>query len=130
MLRLSESQKEIQVVEDQIGSPTFAWDLATAIVSIVDALAGGLEEGFGLYHATNTGATSWHGFAEKIFEFTRNTDVSVLPIRTEEYPTPAPRPAYSVLSCERLHRVFGITLPDWRDATARCLMRLERKNFH
>ena len=124
MLRLADSGTELRVVADQFGSPTYAWDLATVTALIVDLLAGGYEDGFGLYHATNTGVTSWHGFAEKILALAGRTEVTVQPIATGEYPTPAPRPSHSVLSCELLHRVFGITLPDWQDGVARCLKRL------
>jgi dTDP-4-dehydrorhamnose reductase len=128
MLRLAEEGNDIGVVVDQFGSPTFACDLATATVSIIDAVAGGPEDFFGLYHVTNAGVTCWYDFAEKIFQLI-GKEITLVPLRTEDYPTPAHRPAYSVLSCERLRRVFGVTLPDWQDATARCLGRLDREKL-
>ena len=124
MLRLAAAGKPLRVVADQVGSPTYAWDLAQATVGIVDALAAGREDGFGIFHATNGGVTSWHGFAAKLFELTGHDDIAVVPITTAEYPTPAPRPAYSVLSCARLKQGYGIELPDWQEALARCLARL------
>lgn len=124
MLRLAAAGKPLRVVADQVGSPTYAWDLAQATVGIVDALAGGREDGFGIFHATNSGMTSWHGFAAKLFELTGHDDIAVVPITTAEYPTPAPRPAFSVLSCARLKLGYGIELPDWQEALARCLARL------
>ena len=128
MLRLAEGGSEIRVVADQVGSPTYAWDLAQVTRAIVDKLDQGSEDRFGLYHAVNAGVTSWHGFATKIFDLIGWKGVRVRAISTEEYPTPAPRPRFSALSCERLHQTFGLTLPDWQDAVARCLQRLQVEN--
>jgi dTDP-4-dehydrorhamnose reductase len=128
MLRLAEGGSEIRVVADQVGSPTYAWDLAQVTWAIVDALGRGSEDRFGLYHAVNAGVTSWHGFATKIFDLIGWKGVQVRAISTEEYPTPAPRPRFSALSCERLHQTFDLTLPDWQDAVARCLQRLRVEN--
>ena len=128
MLRLAEGGSEIRVVADQIGSPTYAWDIAQVTRLIIDALHQGSEDNFGLYHAVNAGVTSWYGFANKIFDLSGYADVAVRAISTEEYPTPAPRPRFSVLSCEHLHQKFDITLPDWQDALARCLRRLRNEN--
>jgi dTDP-4-dehydrorhamnose reductase len=128
MLRLAEDGSEIRVVSDQVGSPTYAWDLALVTQAVVDALSRGSEDIFGLYHAANAGVTSWHGFATKIFELLGWKDVLVRAISTEEYPTPAPRPRFSALSCELLSQTFGITLPDWQDGVVRCLQRLQDEN--
>jgi dTDP-4-dehydrorhamnose reductase len=128
MLRLAEGGSEIRVVADQVGSPTYAWDLAQVTRSIVEGLAKGNDDSFGLYHAVNGGVTSWHGFATKIFDLIGWKEVRVRAISTEEYPTPAPRPRFSALSCERLRQTFDLTLPDWQDAVARCLQRLRVKN--
>ena len=121
MLRLAETQSSVRVVADQTGSPTYAWDLAQATVSVVNALATGRDDAYGLYHATNAGVTTWHGFASRIFQLAGHENMQVEPITTEEYPTPAPRPAYSVLSCEHLAEVFSLRLPNWEDAAARCI---------
>ena len=121
MLRLAETQSSVRVVADQTGSPTYAWDLAQATVSVVNALATGRDDAYGLYHATNAGVTTWHGFASRIFQLAGHENMQVEPITTDEYPTPAPRPAYSVLSCEHLAEVFSLRLPNWEDAAARCI---------
>ena len=128
MLRLAEGGSEIRVVDDQVGSPTYAWDLAQVTRTIVDGLTRGSEDRFGLYHAVNAGVTSWHGFAIKIFDLMGWKEVRVRAISTEEYPTPAPRPRFSALSCEHLRQTFDLTLPDWQDAVARCLQRLRVEN--
>ena len=121
MLRLAETQSSVRVVADQTGSPTYAWDLAQATVSVVNSLATGRDDAYGLYHATNAGVTTWHGFASRIFQLAGHENMQVEPITTDEYPTPAPRPAYSVLSCEHLAEVFSLRLPNWEDAATRCI---------
>ena len=121
MLKLANSGQPIRVVADQIGSPTYARDLARVTRGIIEVLNSTREDCFGLYHVTNTGTTSWYGLAQEVFRLTAHQDVVVQPISTEEYPTPAPRPAYTALDCSKLERVFGLTLPSWRDALARCI---------
>ena len=121
MLKLANSGQPIRVVADQIGSPTYAQDLARVTRGIIEVLNNRREDCFGLYHVTNTGTTSWYGLAHEIFRLAAHQDVVVQPISTEEYPTPAPRPAYTALDCSKLERVFGLTLPSWRDALARCI---------
>ena len=124
MLRLAQERKELRVVDDQIGTPTFAGVLSRATAALVE-LAGqadGLSAAqFGLYHVTCTGRTSWCGFAQAILEDTGINDVEVTPISTAEYPTPARRPAYSVLDTTKFTRTFNIALPAWRDALRECL---------
>ena len=122
MLRLAEERQELRVVEDQYGSPTLAQDLARVTLSIVDRVnSGSIESPWGIYHATGRGVVNWSGFAETIFALAGRTDVRVVPIPASAYPTPAPRPAYSVLSNNRLEQVFGLSLPQWQDSLARCL---------
>ena len=125
MLRLAESGEPLSVVGDQVGSPTYAPDLATATWEIIDrfrALSSSCNPR--IFHATNHGTVSWHGFASALFERLGRDDVVVEAITTAMYPTAAPRPAYSVLSNERLDREFGVRLPSWEDAMVRCLDRL------
>ena len=124
MLQVASEGKPLRVVDDQIGAPTFAWDLGMASVAAVGALEKGRDDVYGIFHATNSGVTSWHGFAQKIFELAGVEKADLSPISSESYPTPAPRPAYSVLNCDRLNQVFQIRLPDWRDALSRCIARL------
>lgn len=108
MLSLAEKNNEIRVVNDQIGCPTSALELARAIAFLID------NDGVGIYHGVCEGSASWYEFALEIFKLT-GKDVNVLPISTEEYPTPAKRPKYSVLKNERLARA-GYTLKFWKDA--------------
>ena len=121
MLRLARSDEEVRVVSDQIGSPTFASDLAYVTWSIIDSLLHKQIGNFGLYHVANYGAISWHRFASEIFEIIGLNDIAVKSILTTEYPTPAPRPRFTALSCDLVNDIFGITMPDWRDAVSRCL---------
>lgn len=111
------NRDELRVVADQIGSPTPAWLIADVTASIV---ARGVKES-GVRHLVTTGQTSWHGFAEAIFELAESQGMiarrpCVVPITTSEYPTRALRPAYSVLDTSCLQRDYALTLPAWRDA--------------
>ena len=132
MLRLAEDREQINVVNDQFGSPTLADDLAAATISIVnqiERMERGLTDGgggeapprFGIFHATGGGVTNWSGFSEKIMQLSGNDHVTINPIPGSQYPTPAPRPNYSVLSNRKLLDTYGIRLPDWQDALSRCL---------
>lgn len=105
---------ELRVVADQRGNPTFADDLAEAILDLVAAGAAGIV------HAVNRGATTWHGFAAEIVR-RLGADIPVRPVSTAEFPRPAPRPAYSVLDTARLEGILGRTMPAWQDALARYL---------
>ena len=119
MLRLAETRDELRVVADQQGAPTFADDLADAVIRLVPRLAAG--EGLGLFHLTGTPWTTWHGFAEAILA---GLPVRVLPITTAEYPTPARRPADGRLDCGRITAVHGIAPADWRLGLRRAMARL------
>lgn len=109
MLRLSEEKKEIGVVTDQIGSPTYTADLARFLLSLIQT------EKYGIYHASNTGSCSWYEFAQAIFELT-NKDTIVRPVTTEQFPRPAKRPSYSVLNHVAIRANGFKELPHWRDA--------------
>lgn len=114
MLKLAENRDEIKVVADQIGSPTYTYDLAKLLVKMVQT------EKYGIYHATNEGICSWAEFAEEIFKLSdKNTKVTKIP--TEEYPTPAPRPKNSRLSKKSLDENGFKRLPPWQDALKRFL---------
>ena len=125
MLRVGAERDELRVVADQVGTPTPA-----ALIADVTAHAlQGDPERSGVWHLTPTGQTSWHGFAEAIFEgavarglLARRPKVEA--ITTADFPTPATRPAYSVLDCTALQRDFGIQLPDWREGLAQVLDQL------
>ncbi len=130
MLRLAETRSEISVVADQIGRPTPADDLADAVLGVAANLLAKRGEPAlrGIFHVGGTGdATSWAGFAEAIFAERGRRGagaVSVRLIGTADYPTPARRPAWSVLDGARLEETHGIILPDWRIGLARCMDRL------
>jgi len=96
MLNLSKKNKELKVVNDQIGSPTYAKDLAKAIKEIIDKKS----DKYGIYHITNKGEVSWYEFAKKIFEI-KKIEIKINPVTSEEFPRPAPRPHYSVLSNQK-----------------------------
>lgn len=122
MLRVGADRDELRVVADQIGSPTPAWLIADTIATI---LAHGVSAS-GVRHLVASGQTSWHGFAEAIFAEAHAQELiarvpRVLTISTAEYPTPAQRPAWSVLDTRRLQAEYGIELPDWREALRRTL---------
>ena len=119
MLRLADSQPEIKVVCDQIGTPTFARDLASAVAKVLQSH----QWVPGIYHFTDEGAASWYDFAKAIFRIA-GKDVKVTPIPTEDYPTPASRPSYSILDRTRIKATYGIEIPHWEEALADCLRQL------
>ncbi|ANE50252.1 dTDP-4-dehydrorhamnose reductase [Flavisolibacter tropicus] len=120
MLRLLQSKEEISVVADQLGSPTYAADLAKAILSIIDS--GKWVPG--IYHYSNDGIISWFEFANAIQQYIQSK-CRVNAIPTSAFPTPAKRPAYSVLNKEKIKTTFGLTIPDWETSLHHCLDRLK-----
>jgi len=121
MLRLSENRDELNVVADQFGCPTSANDIATAIVTIARKLAEDSSARLrGVFHLSGTGETNWANFAKQIFAFSAENggkSMIVNDITTEQYPTPARRPANSQLDCRKLEEVYGIRLPSWQTST-------------
>ncbi|MCB8751678.1 dTDP-4-dehydrorhamnose reductase [Planktothrix agardhii] len=127
MLRLGKDREEIRVVSDQVGSPTWTGDLAQSIVQLMPLLN---DQNYGIYHCTNSGVTSWYDFAIAIFEEAKLLGFSlkierVIPITTAEYPTPASRPAYSVLSGKKLANLLGNHTPQWRQGLRKMLQELK-----
>lgn len=116
MLRLVKERDEISVVYDQVGTPTYAKDLAAVVLEIIVKN----NESYGIYHYSNNGVASWYDFAKAIFEESK-LKVSLTPIRSELYPTAATRPSYSVLDKEKIKTALGISIPYWRDSLKRCL---------
>jgi dTDP-4-dehydrorhamnose reductase len=115
MLRLASERNTISVVNDQIGTPTNAVDLAEALVQII--LTNNqktIANNYGIYNFSNEGKCSWYDFAKKIFEI-KNITINLLPIPTSEFPTPAERPKYSVFDKSKIKRVFGIEIKNWED---------------
>ncbi|MDR1556881.1 MAG: dTDP-4-dehydrorhamnose reductase [Tannerellaceae bacterium] len=114
MLRLGKERSELRVVSDQIGTPTYAGDLAAAILSIIrSAEAGNFKAG--IFHYSNEGVCSWYDFARKIFQLT-NTGCRVFPIETKDYPTRALRPQYSVLNKRKIKETYGLSIPHWEES--------------
>ncbi|SMC76210.1 dTDP-4-dehydrorhamnose reductase [Pedobacter africanus] len=119
MLKLGAERDELSIIADQIGSPTYAIDLAGAILDII---ASG-KEAYGVYHYSNEGSVSWFDFAKGIFELS-STNVKVNPIPTSAYPTKATRPKFSVMDKSKIKSTFGIAVPYWRDSLKVCISRL------
>ena len=123
MLELGRSRDQLKVVFDQVGSPTYARDLASAIIAIIDAP----EWTPGIYHYSNEGVISWYDFTKAIHRIAGITGCNVLPCHSSDYPTPAHRPSYSVLDKTKIKQTFGITIPYWEDSLRHCIDRLLNK---
>jgi dTDP-4-dehydrorhamnose reductase len=119
MLKLGNERDELKIIADQIGTPTYATDLAECILQIISVKS----NDYGTYHYSNEGVASWYDFAKAIFDISE-TKVKVLPISTSEYPTRAARPAYSVMSKSKIKRAFNIEIPYWRDSLITCISKL------
>jgi dTDP-4-dehydrorhamnose reductase len=124
MLRVGRERESLRVVSDQTGAPTFAGDIANAILTIATNIAGREQAAWGTYHYTAKGQTTWHGFAEAIFD-AANVRLGRRPtieaITTREYPTPAKRPVNSVLDCTKIDATFQPPRHDWREGLAEVL---------
>ena len=114
MLELAENHDEITVVDDQVGSPTYSFDLAVAITNLL------YSDKYGIYHVTNEGECSWYEFAKLIFELS-NIDVKVVPVTTEEFPRPAPRPHYSVLNNKKWNSSGFVPMRTYQEALSEYL---------
>lgn len=119
MIRLGNERDKLGVVFDQIGTPTYAADLAQAIMTAVNK---GITPG--IYHYSNEGVTSWYDFTKAIHRIAGIKTCSVSPLHTDEYPAKAPRPAYSVLDKTKIKTTYGITIPHWEEALAVCISKL------
>ena len=122
MLRLTSERDTLQVVFDQIGTPTYAGDLALAIFSIIEA--GRYAGNEGVYHFTDEGVCSWYDFATEIAAAAGHDKCRILPCHTSEFPTKATRPAYSVLDKTKVKQTFQMDIPHWREAMLYCLEKL------
>ena len=123
MLRVAGSGAALRVVDDQQGAPTSALDIAAALIKAAATMAE--RPVAGTYHFTNSGVTTWYDFANAIFEMRGLTDQQVIPISTAEYPTPAKRPAWSVLDCSTFEKEFAVTPRTWRSALRETLNRIQ-----
>ena len=121
MLKLGADRDELGIIADQIGSPTYAVDLAGAILGII---ASG-KDNYGIYHYSNEGSISWFDFAKAIFDISE-TQVKVNAIPTSAYPTKAARPKFSVMDKSKIKGAFGIEVPYWRDSLIKCIDKLKK----
>ncbi len=131
ILRLGTERDVVRVVSDQMGCPTCAADLAEAILIMADAIRTKENIAWGTYHYCGKGITSWHGFAQAILDIAQShvplKTSLVEPITTDQYPTPAKRPAYSALNCDKIEKEFGIQTRPWRESLEKTLMQLLRQ---
>lgn len=124
MLRLGESKDELGVIFDQVGTPTYARDLALTCLTILSNKK--INSKGNLYHFSNEGVASWYDFAKAIMAI-GNVNCKVSPIETKEYPTPAKRPHYSVLNKSKIKNDFGIEIPFWRDSLKECISKIKKQ---
>lgn len=138
MMNLTATKPELKVVFDQVGTPTYALDLAKAIVVVLNDYSrnvisseaeGGVEkssyEHTGVYHYSNEGVCSWFDFTKMIAEFNGTTDCKVQPCYSSDFPSPVKRPSYSVLDKSKIKRVFGVEVPYWTDSLKKCINNLK-----
>ena len=123
MRTLTAEREHLQVVFDQVGSPTYAGDLADAILHIVE---GGTHEAYGTYHYSNEGVCSWYDFAKEICEMSGNV-CDIRPCHSDEFPSKVARPHYSVLDKTKIKTTFGISIPHWKESLAVCIKELNEQ---
>jgi len=123
MLKLGTERDQLNIVADQVGTPTYAIDLALCILQIIESGS----ESYGIYHYSNEGVASWYDFAKSIFEIS-GTVIKALPIKSDEYKTRAVRPAYSVMDKNKIKKTFQMEIPYWRGSLVRCISRLKELN--
>lgn len=123
MIRLMKERDSLNVVGDQQGRPTYARDLATASIQILNALNLGLPIK-GIYHFANTGETTWFDFAQKIKELA-GLECTLTPINSDQFPTPAKRPNYSVLDTQKIEKELNLHIPHWELALSDCILQLK-----
>ncbi|CAL2105892.1 dTDP-4-dehydrorhamnose reductase [Tenacibaculum sp. 190524A02b] len=125
MLRLGKERERLNVIFDQVGSPTYARDLGKLCLDILDKEEK-INKQAKVYHYSNEGVTSWYDFAKAIMDFSKLQCV-IYPIETKEYPTPAKRPNYSLLNKAKIKKDFNIEIPYWRDSLKECIKRIENE---
>ena len=124
MINLTSTKPQIKVVDDQIGTPTYALDLAKAIEAIVAKYDGSQS---GIYHYSNEGICSWYEFAKAIAELYGTTECDIQPCTSAEFPSVVKRPAYSVLDKGKIKATFGVDVPCWRDSLVRCIRNIKKQ---
>ena len=124
MMNLTATKPQIKVVFDQVGTPTYALDLAHAIAVVLEKFDGSQT---GIYHYSNEGVCSWYDFTKMIAEYNGTTECDVQPCHSDEFPSPVKRPAYSVLDKTKIKEVFGVKVPYWTDSLKKCISNLNRQ---
>lgn len=129
MLRLGQERDQLNVIFDQVGTPTYATDLAKALLQICEQQNAkpSNQSGTAIYHFSNEGVCSWYDFAKTIFELS-GISCDVSPIETKDYPTPAKRPNYSVLNKSKIKQDFALAIPYWKDSLKACLLEIEKND--
>ncbi len=122
MLNLTSTKPELNVVFDQVGTPTYAQDLADAIFQIIES--GKLDGNEGIYHYSNEGVCSWYDFTKLIADIAGNNGCNIRPCHSDEFPSPVMRPSYSVLDKTKVKETFGISIPYWTDSLKKCIQNL------
>ena len=124
MLNLTATKPQLKVVFDQVGTPTYALDLANAIYDIVSGRK--FEGNSGIYHYSNEGVCSWFDFTKMIAEYSGQTACDVQPCHSDEFPSPVKRPAFSVLDKTKIKQTFGVAVPYWTDSLKKCIKNLQK----
>ncbi|RLD43048.1 MAG: dTDP-4-dehydrorhamnose reductase [Bacteroidetes bacterium] len=122
MMKFGKERDELRVVFDQIGTPTYARDLAKVIIKGLSEIT--FMEGTHIFHYSNEGVCSWYDFAKEIINY-KNIDCKIIPIETKDYPLPAPRPSYSVMNKAKIKEELGVEIPNWKDSLFECLDLIE-----
>ena len=122
MMNLTATKPQLKVVFDQVGTPTYALDLARAIEVVLEKFDGSQT---GVYHYSNEGVCSWFDFTKMIAEYNGTTECDVQPCHSDEFPSPVKRPAYSVLDKTKIKEVFGVEVPYWTDSLKKCIENLK-----
>ncbi|MBP3350240.1 MAG: dTDP-4-dehydrorhamnose reductase [Bacteroidaceae bacterium] len=124
MMNLTATKPQLKVVFDQVGTPTYALDLARAIAVVIEKFDGSQT---GVYHYSNEGVCSWFDFTKMIAEYNGTTDCDVQPCHSNEFPSPVTRPSYSVLDKTKIKEVFGVNVPYWTDSLKKCISNLKKQ---
>ncbi|MCF0243786.1 MAG: dTDP-4-dehydrorhamnose reductase [Bacteroidaceae bacterium] len=129
MLNLTATKPALKVVFDQVGTPTYAYDLAVAIAAVIDDYRNAQPSSYangGIYHFSNEGVCSWFDFTKMIAEYAGNRDCDIQPCHSDEFPSPVKRPAYSVLDKTKIKSTFGISIPYWTESLKVCMGRMNK----
>ncbi len=126
IIRLASERTQLKIVNDQIGSPTWAGDLAEVMLQFVEKVHNPIKE---TYHYSNVGAVSWYEFAKEIVKM-MELDCKILPISTIEFPAKAKRPSYSVMDTSKIRQHLGIMIPDWKESLEKCLVDLNQNEIN